>query len=67
MPLVTYFSVLERPGKNRKGGCNNPLGQTRVKLDVKNQHANITTLLIVSIDNFFQQKPGEDVTCPMPF
>ena len=25
MPLVTFFSVLERPGKNRKGGCNNPL------------------------------------------
>ena len=24
MPLVTFFSVLERPGKNRKGGCNNP-------------------------------------------
>ena len=26
MLLVTFFSVLERPGKNRKGGCNNPLG-----------------------------------------
>ena len=25
MPLVTFFSVLERRGKNRKGGCNNPL------------------------------------------
>ena len=25
MPLVTFFSVLERPGKNRKGSCNNPL------------------------------------------
>ena len=24
MPLVTFFSVLEQPGKNRKGGCNNP-------------------------------------------
>ena len=24
MPLVTFFSVLERPGKNRKGSCNNP-------------------------------------------
>ena len=24
MPLVTFFSVLELPGKNRKGGCNNP-------------------------------------------
>ena len=24
MPLVTFFSVLERPGKNGKGGCNNP-------------------------------------------
>ena len=24
MPLVNFFSVLERPGKNRKGGCNNP-------------------------------------------
>ena len=24
--LVTFFSVLEQPGKNRKGGCNNPLG-----------------------------------------
>ena len=26
MPLVTFFSVLERQGNNRKGGCNNPLG-----------------------------------------
>ena len=24
MPLVTFFSVLELPEKNRKGGCNNP-------------------------------------------
>ena len=24
MPLVTFFSVLEQQGKNRKGGCNNP-------------------------------------------
>ena len=24
MPLVTFFSVLEPPGENRKGGCNNP-------------------------------------------
>ena len=24
MPLVTFFSVLERPGKNRNWGCNNP-------------------------------------------
>ena len=24
MPLVTFFSILERPGKNRKGVCNNP-------------------------------------------
>ena len=24
MPLVTFFSVLERPGENRKGSCNNP-------------------------------------------
>ena len=24
MPLVTFFSVLERPGKNSKGGCSNP-------------------------------------------
>ena len=24
MPLVTFFSVLEVPGKNRTGGCNNP-------------------------------------------
>ena len=23
MPLVTFFSVLEPPEKNRKGGCNN--------------------------------------------
>ena len=26
IPLVTFFSVLEWPGKNRKGGCNNPPG-----------------------------------------
>ena len=26
MPLVTFFSILEQPWKNRKGGCNNPLG-----------------------------------------
>ena len=32
MPLITFFSVLELPEKNRKGGCNNPpLGTTRVK------------------------------------
>ena len=24
MPLVTFFSVLDVPGKNRKGGWNNP-------------------------------------------
>ena len=24
MPLVTFFSVVELPEKNRKGGCNNP-------------------------------------------
>ena len=24
MPMVTFFSILERPGENRKGGCNNP-------------------------------------------
>ena len=24
MPLVTFFSVLERLGKNRKGSCNPP-------------------------------------------
>ena len=24
MPLVTFFSVLELPEKNRKEGCNNP-------------------------------------------
>ena len=24
MPVVTFFSVLEVPGKKRKGGCNNP-------------------------------------------
>ena len=24
MPLVTFVSVLERRGKNRNGGCNNP-------------------------------------------
>ena len=24
MPLATFFSVLERPRKNRKGSCNNP-------------------------------------------
>ena len=24
MPLVTFFSVLERPGKNRKGGLQQP-------------------------------------------
>ena len=24
MLLVTFFSILERPGENRKGGCNNP-------------------------------------------
>ena len=24
MPLVTFFSVLELPEKNRKGGWNNP-------------------------------------------
>ena len=24
MPLVTFFSVLELPEKNRKGGCNKP-------------------------------------------
>ena len=24
MPLVTFFSVLELPEKNPKGGCNNP-------------------------------------------
>ena len=24
MPLVTFFSILERPGKKRKGGCNYP-------------------------------------------
>ena len=24
MPLVTFFSVFEQLGKNRKGGCNNP-------------------------------------------
>ena len=23
MPLVTFISVLKRPGTNRKGGCNN--------------------------------------------
>ena len=26
MPLVTFFSVLELPEKNRKEGCNNPPG-----------------------------------------
>ena len=26
MPLVAFFSVLERPEKNSKGGCNYPLG-----------------------------------------
>ena len=26
MPLVTFFSVLERPEKNRKGGCTTPHG-----------------------------------------
>ena len=33
MPLVTFFSVLELPEKNRKGGCNNPLwlDELRVK------------------------------------
>ena len=25
MPLVTFFSVLERPGKNRKGVATTPL------------------------------------------
>ena len=24
MPLVTFFSVLERPGENRRGSCNPP-------------------------------------------
>ena len=24
MLLVTFFSILELPEKNRKGGCNNP-------------------------------------------
>ena len=38
MPLVTFFSVLERPGKSRKGGCNNPLGKTRVKQDFFGEH-----------------------------
>ena len=37
MPLVTFFNVLERPGKNRKGGCNNPLFRTKVKIHVGNQ------------------------------
>ena len=26
MPLVTFFSVLERPGKNRNGVATTPLG-----------------------------------------
>ena len=26
MPLITFFSVLERPGKNRKGVATTPLG-----------------------------------------
>ena len=30
MPFVTFFCVLERPGKNRKGGFNDPLGSARV-------------------------------------
>ena len=36
MPLAIFFSVLERPGKNRKGGCNHSLGKKKVNLHAAN-------------------------------
>ena len=60
MPQITFFSVLERPGKNCKEGFQSlPLGQTSVKAIVHLTRNKSCFFCFISVDN-------ATTTTPMP-
>ena len=59
MPLVNFFNVLERPGKNCKGGCNNQgVRRGLKKRKNKNITSNVTTVKVPEnmkkVENVFE-------------
>ena len=54
MPLLTFFSVLERPGKNRKGVATTPLVRRGLKLWLETTL--ICILLSASRDVYFDKR-----------